>query len=57
MRTTGVTRKEFAMSARSLPEKSNLEQLKKQAKDLLKAYRSGDPGAVQQFADEHPRAR
>jgi ankyrin repeat protein len=31
---------------RSLPKHPNLEQLRKQAKDLLEEYRSGDPGAV-----------
>lgn len=44
------------MSARSLPDHTNLEQLKKQAKDLLKAFRSGDPDAVRAFGDGHPRA-
>lgn len=32
--------------SRRLPEQPNLEQLKRQAKDLLRQYRSGDPGAV-----------
>lgn len=43
------------MSTRSLPDPSNLEQLKKQAKDLLKAFRDGDSDALQEFSDGHPR--
>jgi hypothetical protein len=31
---------------RALPARANLEQLKKQAKDLLAAHRAGDPEAV-----------
>ena len=42
------------MAARTLPDQSNLEQLKKQAKDLLKAYRAEDPDAIVDFA-LHPR--
>jgi ankyrin repeat protein len=55
MRIPGNALKEFAMPARHLPDSANLEQLKKQAKDLLKAYRTGDPDAHQVFADGHPR--
>ncbi len=33
-------------SIRSLPAKANLEQLKKQAKDLLAAFRAAEPSAV-----------
>ncbi len=44
------------MSARrSLPQSPNLEQLKKQAKDVLQAYRAGDPDAVEEFG-AHPRS-
>ena len=32
--------------SRKLPDRANLEQLKKQAKDLLAAFRAGDPVAV-----------
>ncbi|MCY4652973.1 MAG: bifunctional nuclease family protein, partial [Dehalococcoidia bacterium] len=38
-----------------LPVRPNLEQLRKQAKDLLKAYRSGDPPAVARFRVSIPR--
>jgi ankyrin repeat protein len=49
-----MTRKEIVMSGnipdsyptRRLPRQPSLEQLKKQAKDLLAQYRAGDPGAV-----------
>jgi ankyrin repeat protein len=34
------------MDAKELPARPNLEQYKKQAKDLLKAYKSGDPAAL-----------
>ena len=43
------------MSSSSLPARPNLEQLKKQAKELLKAYRAGDPPSLQQFRDFLPR--
>jgi len=33
-------------ATRTLPEKPNLDQLKKQAKDLLNALRAGDPAAI-----------
>src|ERR1700733_3236607 len=33
-------------AARRLPAQPSLENLRKQAKDLLEAYRSGDPAAV-----------
>jgi ankyrin repeat protein len=37
------------MSTDSLPERANLEQLKKQAKDLVKAARAEDPDALQRI--------
>ena len=36
----------FPAPTRRLPRNPNLEQLRKQAKDLLEQYRSGDPAAV-----------
>jgi len=42
------------MSARRLPVRPNLDQLKHQAKDLLKAYRDGDAEAAAYFAELHP---
>ena len=38
----------------SLPARPNLEQLRKQAKDLLKAYRAGDPIALLRFREHLP---
>lgn len=35
---------------RSLPVRPNLDQLRHQAKDLLKAFRNGDPDALAEFA-------
>ena len=44
------------MSARELPARPNLEQYKKQAKDLTKAFRSGDNSALQRVREHHPHA-
>jgi ankyrin repeat protein len=41
--------------SKSLPARPNLEQLRNQAKDLLKSLKSGDPVAVQRFRENHPR--
>jgi ankyrin repeat protein len=41
-----ATRPSSVPSPRRLPDQPNLEQLRKQAKDLLKDYLSGDSGAV-----------
>ena len=40
---------------KSLPSQPNLEQLKNQAKDLLKSLKSGDAGAFQRIRENHPR--
>lgn len=42
--------------ALSLPARPSLEQLRKQAKELLKAYRADDPAAVARFQTQHPTA-
>ena len=42
------------MSA-SLPTSPSLEQLRKQAKDLARAHRAGDPDAVARVGAHHPR--
>lgn len=39
-----------------LPDRPNLGHLKKQAKDLLALYRSGDPAAITRFRDALPAA-
>ena len=36
----------MSVPTRRLPQKPNLDQLRKQAKDLLDLYRSGDAGAL-----------
>jgi ankyrin repeat protein len=38
----------------SLPAAPSLEQLRNQAKDLLRAHRAGDPGAAARVAAHHP---
>ena len=43
------------MPSQSLPARPNLEQLKNQAKDLLKACRAGQPPAVARFRESMPR--
>jgi ankyrin repeat protein len=40
--------------SKSLPSRPSLEQLKTQAKDLLKALKAGDPVALQRFQESHP---
>jgi ankyrin repeat protein len=40
--------------SKSLPARPNLEQLRKQAKDLLQSLKSGDPVAHQRFREHHP---
>src|SRR5262245_1904335 len=41
---------------RRLPERPNLDHLKKQAKDLLALYRSGDHDAIARFRNALPAA-
>jgi ankyrin repeat protein len=41
--------------ASRLPARPSLEQLRKQAKELLQAFRAGDSGAAQRFRDAIPR--
>ena len=43
------------MDAKELPARPNLEQYKKQAKDLVKARKSGDPEALRRIRQYHPR--
>lgn len=44
------------MPARRLPVRPNLDQLKHQAKDLLRAIRSGEPEALSDLKEFHPDA-
>jgi len=50
--------KEARMSARStarnLPVRPNLDQLRRQARDLLRAIRRGDPSAIEEFNRSQP---
>jgi len=43
------------MDAKELPARPSLEQYKKQAKDLLKSCKAGNPEAVQRIKQHHPR--
>jgi ankyrin repeat protein len=43
------------MDANPIPARPNLEQYKKQAKDLLKAYRSADVETIRRVTKMHPR--
>lgn len=43
-------------SDRHLPVRPNLDQLKHQAKDLLRAIRKGDPSALAEFNQHHPNS-
>ncbi len=43
------------MPARELPARPDLEQYKKQAKELVKAFRAGDEAALQRVREHHPR--
>jgi ankyrin repeat protein len=42
------------VSYASLPSAPSMEQLRKQAKELLRAHRAGDPGAAARVAAHHP---
>jgi ankyrin repeat protein len=42
------------VSSASLPSAPSMEQLRKQAKELLRAHRAGDPGAAARVAAHHP---
>src|SRR5580658_6599217 len=46
--------RKVVMDAKELPALPSLEQYKKQAKDLLKACKAGNPEAVQQIKEHHP---
>jgi hypothetical protein len=44
------------MADRHLPVRPNLDQLRRQAKDLLRAIRRADPSATSEFRRNHPEA-
>src|SRR5688572_22737867 len=43
------------MNAKDVPSHPNLEQYKKQAKDFVKARKSGDPETLRRIRQSHPR--
>jgi ankyrin repeat protein len=43
------------MDAKKLPARPHLEQYKKQAKELVKAWKAGDVQAVRRIRENHPR--
>ena len=43
------------MAARNLPARPSLEQYRKQAKELVKAFASGDRAAIDRVRQHHPR--
>jgi hypothetical protein len=47
--------KRSSLPTRRLPVRPNLDQLKHQAKDLLRDIRRGDPSAIEEFNKHHPR--
>jgi ankyrin repeat protein len=40
--------------SKPLPQRPDLEQLRKQAKDLLKSLKAGNPDALRRFRESHP---
>src|SRR5439155_24629814 len=45
----------YSRGDRRLPVRPDLEQLKHQAKDLLRALKRGDPVAIEEFNQFHPK--
>ena len=43
------------MPAKSLPSRPDIEQYRKQAKDLLKLLRQGDPDSLERLKSAHPK--
>ena len=43
------------MDAKEVPTRPNLEQYKKQAKELAKSHRSGDAPTLARIKQHHPR--
>src|SRR2546426_12668340 len=41
--------------SKSLPARPDLDQLRTQAKELLKSHKSSDPEAVKRIRESHPR--
>jgi hypothetical protein len=47
--------RKFVMDIKELPTRPSLEQYKKQAKDLVKAYKSSGLDAIRRIKNNHPR--
>jgi ankyrin repeat protein len=54
--TSGPQAKEGVAVSESLPERPDLDQLRRRAKELRDAARRGDPAAADRFARHHPKA-
>ncbi len=52
-----TTQPEPIAPTRSLPVRPDLDQLRRQAKELLAQFKIGDPTALEEFAHFHPRPR
>src|SRR5262245_27279331 len=52
---TGITRRRLVVPDRHVPVRPDLSQLKRQAKELLRAIVRGDAKAVEEFVRNHPR--
>jgi hypothetical protein len=51
----GDYRRRFVMPIRDFPVRPNLDQLKNQAKDLLRAIHQRDPAAITTLKEHHPK--
>lgn len=54
-RKGGSTMSHYSAEDRHIPVRPDLDQLKHQAKELLKYLRAGDPAAVEEFRANHPK--
>jgi hypothetical protein len=52
-----IKERKFVMPVAGLPPNTNLDHLKRQAKDLIKAHCSRDAQAAQRIREFHPRFR
>jgi hypothetical protein len=55
-RTAGASRRRSVLPSRHFPVRPNLEQLRHQAKDLLRSTRKGDAAALDDLEAFHPNA-
>jgi Ankyrin repeats (3 copies) len=57
MRTSGAFERKFVVPTKPLPSRPDLRQLKRQARELLRAQRAGTLDAAQRIREFHPRYR